>query len=132
MNEDAANSGRDLLDNPLTATLLFGGPLLALVVSGALGLGAALHTAIWGAALVVLSASCIVNAVRCRRIHCYFTGPFFLVMAVIVLLYGIGVIHLGARGWSTISLSLVIGALVLYWAPELLFGRYAKGSYFPR
>lgn len=132
MNDDTANRGRDLLDNPLTLAVLFVVPVLALIISGALGMRSSLQVAIWVAALTVLSASCIVNAMRCRRIHCYFTGPFFLGMAVIVLLYGIGVIHLGARGWSAISLSLVIGTLVLYCVPEVLFGRYAKRSHFPR
>jgi len=31
---------------------------------------------------------------------CYFTGPFFLVLAGAALLYGIGGLPLGAKGWS--------------------------------
>jgi len=37
------------------------------------------------------------------RIHCYFTGPFFLVLAGVALLYGVGWLPLGAKGWSTLS-----------------------------
>jgi hypothetical protein len=32
-----------------------------------------------------MGVACIVNALRCGRVHCYLTGPFFLLMAVIAL-----------------------------------------------
>jgi len=52
---------------------------------------------------------------QCGRIHCYFTGPFFLVLAGVALLYGVGWLPLGAKGWSTLSAALLIwqrGALL--------------------
>ena len=54
--------------------------------------------------------------------------PFFLVMAVVTLLYGLGVVPLGGNGWSLISLAILIGAIVLCCLPELLFGKYRRGS----
>ena len=69
----------------------------------------------------------MVNAARCGRVHCYLTGPFFLVMAVVTLLYGLGIMPLGRGGWNLISMAILIGAIVLCCLPELLFGRYRKG-----
>ncbi len=35
------------------------------------------------------------NALRCGRLHCYITGPFFVAMAIVTLLYGLGAVPLG-------------------------------------
>ena len=82
------------------------------------------RTAVWTASLAVMGGACIANASRCGRIHCYFTGPFFLSAALAVFLYGIGVIPLGAMGWNWIGMAVLIGAIVLGCLPELLFGKY--------
>jgi len=58
------------------------------------------------------------------RAYCYVTGPFFLVAALAALLYGIGVIPLGANGWNLIGMAILIGAIVLGCVPEVLFGKY--------
>jgi hypothetical protein len=64
------------------------------------------------------------NASRCGRIHCYVTGPLFLLAALTTLLYGVGVIPLGANGWNMIGMVILLGAIVLGCVPELLFGKY--------
>jgi len=48
-----------------------------------------------------MGVACLLNALRCGRTHCYVTGPFFLILAGVALLYRIGILPLGARGWST-------------------------------
>jgi hypothetical protein len=53
--------------------------------------------------------------------------PFFLLAALATLLYGTGVIPLGANGWNLIGMATLIGAIVLGCVPELLFGKY-RGS----
>jgi hypothetical protein len=45
-------------------------------------------------------------------------------MAAIALSYGLGIVPLGPRAWNTIALVTVVGGVALYYAPELLFGRY--------
>jgi hypothetical protein len=83
---------------------------------------------VWPIVLTFLGMACLLNARRCGRIHCYFTGPFFLLLAGVGLLYGLGVLPLGARGWSTLSLALVIGSAILLCVPEWIFGRYRSSS----
>jgi hypothetical protein len=79
---------------------------------------------VWPVLLTFMGAACILNAGRCGRVHCYVTGPFFLLLAVLSLLYGVGVLPLGAHGWSTLSALLVIGSVVLICVPEWFVGRY--------
>lgn len=71
-----------------------------------------------------MGGACLINARRCRRFHCYLTGPYFLVLALTSFLYGIGVIPLGARGWSMLSVALAIGGPFLVYVPQWLFGQY--------
>ncbi len=52
-----------------------------------------------------MGTACIANAVRCGRLHCYITGPFFVAMAVVTLLYGLGALPLGGNGWNLIGLT---------------------------
>jgi hypothetical protein len=47
-------------------------------------------------------------------------------LAAVTLLYGLGIVQLGRFGWSIISLTLVAGALLLCYVPELLFGTYRR------
>lgn len=83
---------------------------------------------VWPTVLTFMGVACLLNARRCGRIHCYFTGPFFLVLAGIGLLYGLGVLPLGAGGWSTLSVALVTGSAILLCVPEWIFGRYRSSS----
>jgi hypothetical protein len=79
---------------------------------------------IWPGVLTFMGLACLANARRCGRIHCYATGPFFLIMAAIALLYGLGAIPLGRSGWNTLGLILLVGSIVLCCGTELLVGRY--------
>lgn len=117
---------RDILSTPWLVLVLFGLPIIAIAVTGRAGVGDGWRTTIWTIALGVLGTACVINAARCGRLHCYFTGPFFLVMAVVTLLYGIGVVPLGRNGWNLISLTILAGAIALCFVPELIFGRYRK------
>jgi hypothetical protein len=84
---------------------------------------------VWPALLTFMGVACLLNARRCGRTHCYVTGPFFLLLAGVSLLYGIGALPLGARGWSTLSLALVIGSVALCCVPEWILGRYRSSSH---
>lgn len=84
-----------------------------------------IKTLVWGAALVWMGAACLANARRCGRRHCYFTGPFFLLMAIVVVLHGQKIIWLGPNGWLWIAITLVVvGWGVLRHVPERLWGKF--------
>jgi hypothetical protein len=79
---------------------------------------------VWTASLSIIGAACVANAARCGRMHCYIAGPFFLVMSVFTLLFGVGVVPLGANGWNVIGLTILFGAIALSCLSELFFGKY--------
>jgi hypothetical protein len=97
-------------------------PIAGLLISDRIG--GVLQIIAWPTLLTWMGTACLLNARRCRRLHCYLTGPYFLLLAVISLLFGLGFLPLGVRGWSTLSLALVVGGLFLLYVPEWLFGRY--------
>lgn len=117
----------DMLSRPWPSFLLWWLPAIAIVASGYEPVSRAWRTGIWTAALIVMGVACLANATRCGRVHCYITGPFFLLAAIGTLLYGIGVLPLGTNGWSLIGLTILVGAIVLCCLPEMLFGKY-RGS----
>ncbi len=124
MTCDTTGKRSDILSKPLLSFLLYCLPVIASVASGSAPISRGWRTAIWTASLAVMGGACIANASRCGRIHCYLTGPFFLLAALATLLYGIRVIPLGANGWNLIGMAVLIGAIVLGCLPELLFGKY--------
>lgn len=71
-----------------------------------------------------MGVACIVNALRCGRVHCYLTGPFFLVTAIVALSYGLGILRLGGNGWNLLGLITLIGASALWCLPEMFAGKY--------
>lgn len=79
-------------------------------------------------ACVVMGVACLVNAARCHRLHCYLTGPYFLLMALgAAMAYGFdtGNSH-HSREWLLLSLGF---APLLIWLPERLSGiTYRKAS----
>src|SRR5258708_25178722 len=48
----------------------------------------------WPTLLTWMGAACLLNARRCQRLHCFLTGPYFLLLALSSLLYGLGVLPL--------------------------------------
>lgn len=70
--------------------------------------------------------ACLANARRCGRTHCRYTGPFFLVMAGLVLAYGAGVLSLGNQPWLLLGVLIVAGNALIWWASERLLGPYSR------
>ena len=120
------SKSRDILSNPWRAFAVFWLPAIAIVVAAGSEFSNYWRTIIWTVALGTMGIACTANALRCRRVHCYITGPFFLVMALVTLLYGLGVVPLGRNGWNLIGMIILIGAIVLCCLPEMFLGRYRK------
>jgi hypothetical protein len=124
--DDPINESRDILRNRWVAGAVYWLPAIALIASGFLNIGQGWRTALWVVALTTMGAGCVANARRCGRVHCYLTGPFFLAMAIVALLYGLGAVPLGGDGWNLLGLTVFIGFPALYFIPEVFFGRYRR------
>lgn len=125
MTDESSCRTGDWVSNPGQLFLVWGLPLLLLLLA-ALFASPAVRAWVWFAALIWMGGACLVNASRCGRRHCYFTGPFFIVMAVVVMLHGYDVIPLGSNGWWWLFVAIGAGGGLLWYLPERRWGRYAR------
>lgn len=116
---------RDLVANAGSMLLLwlFPAAMMLLAVCCATGW---IVTSIWTLALALMGGACLINARRCGRRHCYFTGPFFLLMGMASLAYGLGWLPLGPHGWRYLGEVLVSGGSALLFGPDWIWGRYRQ------
>jgi len=127
MKSDATTcESRDILSSRSRVFMLYGLPAIAIVAVGPLAISSGWRAVVWTVALATMGMACIVNALRCGRVHCYLTGPFFLLMALVALSYGLGILHVGGNGWNLLGLITLIGAIALWCLPEMLLGKYRQ------
>jgi hypothetical protein len=104
--------------------LIWGLPIAALLIGGFLP--ERYLVVLWPSALTFMGVACLLNARRCGRVHCYVTGPFFLILAGVALLHGLRVLWPGKEGWNILGLILLVGGIVLTFGTERVFGRYRR------
>lgn len=63
---------------------------------------------LWIPSLVVAGSACLVNASRCGRLHCFLTGPLFLLGALGTLLDASGMLAIDWR-WTLATVTLGTG-----------------------
>ena len=66
------------------------------------------------------------NAKKCKRTHCFYTGPFFIVMAIVALLLGYSFINLGENGWILLGVFSIVGGILIWNFSESVMGKYMK------
>lgn len=115
----------DWVQQRLPSLLVWKLPVAVLVASALFELAAPTRGVVWALAFGTMGLGCVRNALRCRRLHCYFTGPLFLGLAMVSLLHGTGMVELGPNGWSGIGGVALVGGIGLTVLPERLFGKYA-------
>lgn len=117
---------RDLGRRPVGFMIAWGLPLIILFSVGFMEfLSPAAEVFIAAGAFAWMGAGCVVNAVRCGRLHCYVAGPILLAGAVLILLTGFDVMRLGSV--STSQIIYVTAALALStFALEFIWGAYVQ------
>jgi hypothetical protein len=118
-----ANSSADWLGSARSAFLAWWLPHAALL--GGLFVSSPARAAIWTAVLIWMGAACILNAQRCGRTHCRYTGPYYLAMIVPVLALGIGILPDGLYAWLILGAIIVLGSKTIWWATERAWGRFS-------
>jgi dienelactone hydrolase len=103
-----------------TAWVLWYVPILLVIVGLSWNRG---RVWLWVPAFVVMGMGCLVNAKRCRRTHCYITGPLFFLAALFVALSALGVVALHPG----LFLLVVFGACCLAQCAEIRLGKYRIG-----
>jgi hypothetical protein len=83
------------------------------------------RTAVWFVALFWMGTACIVNARRCGRTHCRYTGPYYLAMIIPVLVLASGVVAVGFYGWLLLCVLILGGGRIIWWATERAWGKFS-------
>jgi len=104
--------------------IAWGIPSIILVAAGLLD--PAPRALVWAGVLAWMGTGCLLNARRCGRTHCRYTGPYYLAMIVPVALLGAGVVSFGAWAWWVIAALILLGAKVIWLVTEGLWGRYRR------
>jgi len=77
-------------------------------------------------ALAWTCAACLVNARRCGRTHCRYTGPLYLLLIVRTLVAGWADAPMSE--WIALAILILIGGKVIWWATERARGKYDKAA----
>ena len=113
---------RDILARPVLSTLVWWLPQAA--IAAALLAPIPARAAIWIAALVWTGAACLLNAKRCGRTHCRYTGPFYLGMVVPVM--AAAWVSAPMTAWIALAVAILIGGKVIWWATERAWGKFGR------
>ena len=119
-----AQSSEDWLGNIRTYGLAWGLPSWAIL--GGLLLDVPIRTVVWIIALGWMGIACILNARRCGRTHCRFTGPFYLILIIPVFALGAGMISFGSYGWLALATLALVGSKLIWWATERAWGTFSR------
>lgn len=124
MNNETTKRDNDWSGQIMGFVVAWGLPILAMLI--AIGIEPVLKTFIWLSALAWMGGACLMNARRCGRTHCFFTGPFFIIMMLPVALHGFAIIPFGPDGWQWLGMALGIGGGGLWCLTEAIMGRYRR------
>ena len=124
MAETRTPKSKDWVGNRRNFWIAWGLPTAALLA--AIFVAPPIKTLIWALALVWMGAACLANARRCSRTHCYFTGPFFFLMAVLTVLHGFEIVWLGPNGWTWLGVTIFLGTGALWIVTERLLGKFSR------
>lgn len=116
----------DWVANKARFAATWGLPAGILVISGLTSLPLGVIGVIWMLALGWMGIACLRNARACGRMHCYFSGPFFLGSAL--LAFGIGMQWMQTLSFNGLGLLLLIGTPLVGVLPEVFWGTYKAKS----
>jgi hypothetical protein len=121
---DAANgTSRDWLSNTRANLLAWWIPHAAILA--ALAAPTPARAIIWTIALIWMGTACILNAKRCGRTHCRYTGPYYLAMILPVIVLASGTISANFYAWLTLGVLILAGSRIIWWITERTWGKFS-------
>jgi len=123
MSTDTDASKRDWLFSPHSSLLAWWVPHAAIIAS--LLAPVSVRAAIWIFSLVWMGVACLLNARRCGRTHCRYTGPFYLAMIVPTLLMAFGYNSSEFLFWLSLGVLILGGDKIIWWITERAWGKFS-------
>ncbi|MFL4980349.1 MAG: hypothetical protein ACJ8FV_17915 [Xanthobacteraceae bacterium] len=123
MANNITQNSHDWLRSPRTNLLAWWIPQAAIIAG--LFVPVPLRTVIWIVALIWMGTACILNAKRCGRTHCRYTGPYYLAMIVPTLVIGSGIVAVGIHGWLVLACIVLLGSKLIWWMTERAWGKFS-------
>jgi len=120
---DIIKTSRDWLRSPRTSALAWWVPKSVIIVS--LLLPVPVRTVIWIVALIWMGTACILNARRCGRTHCRYTGPYYLTMIAPVLAISSGWFDADFIAWLVLAVVTLLGGKLIWWSTERAWGKFS-------
>jgi hypothetical protein len=118
-------SQSDFTRQPVSFILWWGLPLaLGAASVELLKLPARAGAGVCAVLFVWMATGCVLNAMRCHRLHCYISGPVFLAGAIFAGLVAVGAVSVGAATFNDVVGATLILALLSF-VPEMVWKRYA-------
>jgi len=96
----------------------------AVILAGLL-VPVSVRAALWIIALLWMGTACILNARRCGRTHCRYTGPYYLAMVAPVLVLASGAVSVDFYGWLVLGFLILAGSKIIWWATERAWGKFS-------
>src|SRR5258708_35325712 len=123
MSNPRTEVSRDWLSSKRTNLLAWWIPHAAIFAG--LFVPVSVRAVIWIIALIWMGTACILNARRCNRTHCRYTGPYYLAMIVPVMVLGAGLVTVGILGWVCLGVITSGGSRLIWWATERAWGKFS-------
>jgi hypothetical protein len=123
MTKITVQRSRDWLGSIHTNVMVWWIPKGAIIA--ALFAPLSLRAAVWTVALIWMGTACILNARRCGRTHCRYTGPYYLAMITPVVLLAFGIVSAKFYGWLGLAALIVFGGWIIWWATERAWGKFS-------
>ena len=123
MANDTVQASRDWLASTRTSAVAWWIPAAAII--GALFVPAPVRAGTWVIALIWMGTACILNARRCNRTHCRYTGPYYLLMILPVLALGSGMVLASVYIWLALACVILVGSKLIWWATERAWGKFS-------
>src|SRR5882672_6909456 len=124
MASETIKTSKDWLGSARTNVLAWWVPQAAILVT--LFVSVPVRAVVWIIALIWMGTACLLNARRCGRTHCRYTGPYYLAMIAPVLVLGSGVVGVGLFGWLVLGVLILAGSKIIWWATERAWGKFSQ------
>jgi hypothetical protein len=122
MIDSSVRASRDWLGSTRASLLAWWIPRIGIIAGLFMPVG--VRAVIWIVSLTWMGVACILNAQRCGRTHCRYTGPFFLAMILPVLVLGAVGASTGLAEWIALGVLIEVGGRLLWWATERAWGTF--------